>query len=301
VGAAEAVPAEPSRMPLVAWPVGLSNFLVGMSFAIVMSMLAISLEENFGFSPKEVGYTMTGAAIVMLIFSVGVAPFLQKKVGVVRTALFGSILNGVCLYMFSNCVDVVPALVVYFVSRAGSALCMASRGLIHASICDETNRGKVFGRMLFCMGLGRLAGPMFAGFVMDPRCGSSCADRDRWPWHIAAAANILSGCVLLVVPVTDKEASSPKGSGSRRPSLDMSGDLGERLIQSASSFDNLPHGSYASPVEFSEVELSASKQSADGSLAFFDLEATDSTVATPPAETPKRNATPPAETPKRNV
>ena len=37
---------------------------VGMSFAIVMSMLAISLEENFGFSPKEVGYTMTGAAIV---------------------------------------------------------------------------------------------------------------------------------------------------------------------------------------------------------------------------------------------
>ena len=35
-----------------------------MSFAIVMSMLAISLEENFGFSPKEVGYTMTGAAIV---------------------------------------------------------------------------------------------------------------------------------------------------------------------------------------------------------------------------------------------
>jgi MFS family permease len=266
-----------SPMPFVAYPVGLSNFLVGMSFAIVMSMLAISLEEKFGFSPKEVGYTMTGAAIVMLICSIFVTPFLQKSIGVVRTAVLGSIVNGLSLYMYSNATELVQALVVFLISRAGSAVCMASRGLIHASICDATNRGKVFGSMLFCMGLGRLFGPMFAGFVMDPRCGANCTDRDRWPWHIAAAANILSGSVLALVPVPD--APSPKGDSP----LEASADLGERLIRSSSSFDGLPRPQADELAD----DLYVSRRST-GSIS-FDLEATDSTAATASCGTPKRN------------
>jgi MFS family permease len=260
-------------LPFVVYPVGLSNFLVGMSFAIVMSMLAISLEEKFNFSPKEVGYTMTGAALVMLTCSLFVTPFLQKKIGVVRTAVSGSILNGLCLYMYSYSTELVPALFVYMLSRAGSAVCMASRGVIHASICDATNRGKVFGSMLFCMGLGRIFGPMFTGFVIDPRCGANCTDRDLWPWHIAAAANLLAGLVLTLVPKED--ALSEKGTSP----LDQSADLGERLIRSSSSFDGLGTDRLAD-----ELYRSA------GSLASVDLEkATVSTAATVSSGTPQRN------------
>ena len=142
-------------------------FLVTTAFASFESMFALFAEIRFGFGPTTIGYLFAGVGVVLALVQgvlVGkVVPLLGER-RVVPLAIF---LMGFALVAQALATSVPWLAVGMGLLAAGMGFHSPSMLAVISRLADATNQGSTLGLSQSLASLGRIVGPLWAGFVFD--------------------------------------------------------------------------------------------------------------------------------------
>lgn len=149
------------------WDIFLVKFLMGLGVLVFRSNFALSLDEKFGASPQQVGYTMSysGAVGTIAGLSVGFFTKLYKNderlllhIGFVQITNFIFLTFAPNLYVFT--VLLTPLGIVNQVAR----VCMTS---ITIERNNNQDVGILLGLSASVMSFGRMCAPAVNGFLLE--------------------------------------------------------------------------------------------------------------------------------------
>ena len=151
-------------------PIGILLFLAFLlSFGMTNfeSIFGIYTLERFNYSPKEVGSILTLIGIVSAIMQgVLVGPFTKKwgETAIIRASLLGGSLGFLLMLVAFNYATVLLTVSLFIMSVSMLRPSVAS---LTSRRADEVGQGTAMGLNNSFMSLGRIIGPLWAGFIFD--------------------------------------------------------------------------------------------------------------------------------------
>merc|ERR1719171_1047982 len=91
----------PAPIPSSANVLGVASFLTGVFVGTAISMLAVTLEQRYGYSQLETSYFITVRSGIMLVVSFAVTPVLQRVFGVLASAVGGTLFAALMICAFA--------------------------------------------------------------------------------------------------------------------------------------------------------------------------------------------------------
>jgi MFS transporter, DHA1 family, tetracycline resistance protein len=168
-------------------------FLTISSFNAMTSVLALFMERSFALTAKDMGLLFTlggGTTVIVRGLLLGV---LVKRFGEAVTVRFGIVALGVALLS----VPLIPGgawgmFVVPMYALGAGTLFPALASLVSRAT-DEDSQGSILGGSQLVGGLGRVIGPLWAGFAFQSL-------GIRVPFHIGAALVLIAFLVAFRIP-----------------------------------------------------------------------------------------------------
>jgi len=151
-------------------PIGILLFLAFLlSFGMTNfeSIFGIYALERFSYSPKEIGSILTVIGIVSAIMQGAlVGPFTKKwgETSIIRASLLGSSFGFALMLAAFNFITVLLTVSLFIIS---AAMLRPSVSSLTSRRAGELGQGTAMGLNNSFMSLGRIIGPLWAGFIFD--------------------------------------------------------------------------------------------------------------------------------------
>ena len=182
-------------------------FLGITSFTAMTALLALYFEAEFAIGAREMGFMFAIAGGVTVVVRGVVLGRLVKRFGEIATVRTGAISLGLSFVL----IPLVPgfgwamAVVPFYAFGAGTMFPAIATLTSFAS--DADSQGSVLGGSQFIGGLGRVAGPLWAGFLFQEIAFDT-------PFHVAAGLTVLALFLSARIPQTlqSRRAREPAGT-----------------------------------------------------------------------------------------
>ena len=170
-------------------------FLGITSFTAMTALLALYFEAEFAIGAREMGFLFAIAGGVTVVVRGVVLGRLVRRFGEIATVRVGAVSLGLSLLL----IPIVPAfgwamaVVPFYAFGAGTLFPALATLTSFAS--DADSQGSVLGGSQLVGGLGRVAGPLWAGFLFQEIAPDT-------PFHVAAALTALALILSARIPNT---------------------------------------------------------------------------------------------------
>jgi MFS family permease len=172
-------------------------FLSISSFTAMTSVLALYAERAFALGAQGMGLVFTLAGGVTVVVRGGLLGWLVRRLGEVRTAQFGA--TALALGIFS--VALIPGawwLVVPVTLYAlGAGTLFPVLASLTSRATDADSQGSVLGGSQVVGGIGRVLGPLWAGFLFQ-ELGI------RTPFQVGALVVVIAWILALRLPAPER-------------------------------------------------------------------------------------------------
>ena len=182
-------------------------FLGITSFTAMTALLALYFEAEFAIGAREMGFMFAIAGGVTVVVRGVVLGRLVKRFGEIATVRTGAISLGLSFVL----IPLVPgfgwamAVVPFYAFGAGTMFPAIATLTSFAS--DADSQGSVLGGSQFIGGLGRVAGPLWAGFLFQEIAFDT-------PFHVAAGLTVLALFLSARIPQTLQSRRGREAAGS---------------------------------------------------------------------------------------
>lgn len=142
-------------------------FLTISSFSAMTSVLALYLERSFSIGPREMGFlfTLSGGTTV-IVRGLLLSP-LVKRFGEAATARLGIVALGISLLAVPLLPGALWALAIAPTYAFGAGTLFPALATLVSRATDEHSQGSIIGGSQLVGGLGRVVGPLWAGFAFQ--------------------------------------------------------------------------------------------------------------------------------------
>jgi DHA1 family tetracycline resistance protein-like MFS transporter len=170
-------------------------FLAITSFTAMTALLALYFEAEFAIGAREMGFMFAIAGGVTVVVRGVVLGRLVRRFGEIATVRTGAISLGLSFVL----IPIVPgfgwamAVVPFYAFGAGTMFPALATLTSFAS--DADSQGSVLGGSQLVGGLGRVAGPLWAGFVFQEIAFDT-------PFHVAAGLTLIALLLSAYIPHT---------------------------------------------------------------------------------------------------
>ncbi len=141
------------------------NLLFTIAFTAMEAVFALFSQHTFGWTAKENGYIFTYVGLVIVIMQGGLVGQLVKRFGEHKLLIAGLLMLtlGLALLPFSSTLAFM--LVALGILSAGNGAVTPTTSALLSLTSPRDVQGKVLGLAQGIAGLGRIAGPLFAGSI----------------------------------------------------------------------------------------------------------------------------------------
>lgn len=153
-------------MPYIPWLIGLF-FIVSFVFVQVETLFPLWTERNLNWTPHELAFCFTYIGVLMVIMQGGLIGPLTRKFGEQKLTLSGMILLSVGLLTTISVYNFNVFIVAVTLITLGIALLNPSMASLISLAAPKGQQGSTLGVANSASGIGRIAGPLWAGFLFD--------------------------------------------------------------------------------------------------------------------------------------
>mmetsp|Transcript_6149 Transcript_6149/g.18403 ORF Transcript_6149/g.18403 Transcript_6149/m.18403 type:complete len:501 (-) Transcript_6149:139-1641(-) len=191
-------PDSKTPVPRSVYLLGFSQFLGGISFSTLLSMMAIFMLSEYNFDGLRIGFVFMGGSLVMVAVNVWGVAFCKQYFTMAQSIVLGGVANGVGYISFGASSTLPVSLLTLCVAFAGNALRGANTTAYLGSFSDETNRGSIFGISQVFMNTGRMVGPIVATHLSDwYNVGT--------PFYLAGTLSFTAAAIVLLVDLRHRK------------------------------------------------------------------------------------------------
>ena len=166
-------------------------FFTITGFAIMTTLFALFTEKHFGFDAHQTGYVFGFIGIISVILQGGLIGRLIKTFGETALARFGLLLLAIGLAVLSLVPTIPMLLLISGVIAIANGLSTPTLNGLASQMIDRAWQGRALGVMQSAGSLGRLIGPLLAGWLLT-------FDLGRPLNYYARTALFTSGAILLI-------------------------------------------------------------------------------------------------------
>ena len=155
------------RKPVLAQFLAVSFFIMA-AFVMMESTIVLFLDTHFGFGERGTGWFFAFVGFVIIVVQGGLIGRMVKKFGEWKLAVFGPILVGLGMLLFTATAWwplVALLLLAAAVNAAGRGFQQPTSSSLISKLADPDEQGAVFGLYHGLGSLARVAGPILAGLV----------------------------------------------------------------------------------------------------------------------------------------
>jgi len=204
-----------AEIPRMVYVLGACQMFFSMGLYSASSMLPIFLSARFGFDPQHVGYTMTVIAVMRLVGGIWIAVPVIERIGTKYACVGGSLFTGAFLLVAVYAHQVWSCVAALAISRMSSNVRTSAFGALLADISKPENRGSMFSVNQSFQSVGRLVGPVVAGYL-------AMVDASQLPFLFSGMAILV--CSLLEFAVAPTQMSSKNADSMGHQGGDSAGD-----------------------------------------------------------------------------
>ncbi|CEL99692.1 unnamed protein product [Vitrella brassicaformis CCMP3155] len=167
--------------------IGAASFLHGGAFSVVQTTLGLYLSEEFGVDPLDLGFILSGVAVIFIISQLIIFDLTRKWVGLERTAIIGESIMLVALVVAPLADTLWLFLLILGVNVMGNSMVTPSIPSILAYFATSGNTATVISIGQSSQAASRVVFPIILGFVYEYN--------KAWSWYFSGAI----GAVALIV------------------------------------------------------------------------------------------------------
>jgi MFS transporter, DHA1 family, tetracycline resistance protein len=209
-------------------------FLGITSFTAMTAMLALYFERVFAIGAQEMGYMFFIAGGVTVVVRGVVLGRLVRRFGEIATVRLGALSLGVAFVLLPTVPTFGWALATVPLYALGAGTLFPALATLTSLATDEDSQGSILGGSQFIGGLGRVAGPLWAGLLFQQLA-------IRSPFHVAAV--ITAAALVLTFWLPPRLQSRRRSAGSPADSAATSPDSGSATLISTAPDSNVPRSS----------------------------------------------------------
>lgn len=146
-------------------------FLAGclgmLAFSAMQSMYALSVQQRFGWGPKEIGYAMTYIGFMVIFFRVALFNPLVRLLSERKLLISGLLMIALGLALFPWSTNPIFFVLLTTLFPFGMGALNAPLMSLSSREADPRHRGFVLGLTNTALSLGSVVGPMIAGALFD--------------------------------------------------------------------------------------------------------------------------------------
>ena len=192
-------------------------FFTIAGFAMMTTLFALFTEKHFGFDARHTGYVFGFIGIISVILQGGVIGRLIKVFGETALARFGLLLLAIGLVLLPLVPTVPMLLLICAVIAISNGLSTPTLNGLASQMIDRSWQGRALGLMQSAGSLGRLVGPLVAGWLLT-------FDLERPLHYYARTPFFASGAVILIAFALALTVRKPAGD-KLRPAIAVEADV----------------------------------------------------------------------------
>ena len=181
-------------------------FFTISGFAIMTTLFALFTEKHFGFDAHQTGYVFGFIGIVSVILQGGLIGRLIKLFGETALARFGLFILAVGLALLAFVPSLPMLLLMCAVIAIGNGLSTPTLNGLASQLVDRGWQGRALGLMQSAGSMGRLIGPLIAGWLLTFDLSRPQSEYARTPLLASGAVLLIAFALALTVrkPAQDK-------------------------------------------------------------------------------------------------
>jgi len=196
---------EPAKGSVLAVVVG-AYFFNTVAFSLLTATYPLFVSHRFGYSAAHIGYIFAGMGIVGALIQGGGMGWLVKRFGDSRLASAGALLLGGGLFLLPASVAAPALLAVTGAIGLGHALVVTPLNGLASRISHASEQGKALGTMQATSSLGRIAGPILGGFLLNLDLARAQMHFGRAPYWTAAVIMLIACGLTLCIRLSGESA-----------------------------------------------------------------------------------------------
>ena len=188
----------PAKGSVLAVVVG-AYFFNTVAFSLLTATYPLFASHRFGFGAAQIGYIFAGMGIVGALVQGGLMGLLIKRFGDSRLAATGALLLCAGLLLLPASVSVVLLLAVTGLIGLGHALVVTPLNGLASRLSAASEQGKALGTMQATSSLGRIAGPLIGGWLLDMDLVHGQIHLGRAPYWTGAVIMLVACGLILCI------------------------------------------------------------------------------------------------------
>jgi DHA1 family tetracycline resistance protein-like MFS transporter len=177
-------------------------------FALMTTLFALFTKYRFGYSAFQTGALLAFIGVVGATIQGGVIGWLVDRFGERNLASAGAAFLAVSLF-FLPLVGTLPMLMlVSAIMAIGNGLMTPTLNALASRSADQSWQGRALGLMQSCGSLGRLCGPLLAGWLLSFDVPGKVTQYARTPFWVSAALMIVAFALTRLVRTRHQVRSS---------------------------------------------------------------------------------------------
>lgn len=181
-------------------------FFTITGFAIMTTLFALFTEKHFGFDAHQTGYVFGFIGIISVILQGGLIGRLIKVFGETTLARFGLLMLAVGMALLQAVPTVPMLLLVSGMIAIANGLSTPTLNGLASQMIDRGWQGRALGLMQSAGSMGRLIGPLLAGWLLTFDVNHAVSQYARTPLLTSGAILLVAFVLALTVrkPAQDK-------------------------------------------------------------------------------------------------
>jgi multidrug resistance protein len=181
-------------------------FFTITGFAIMTTLFALFTEKHFGFDAHQTGYVFGFIGIISVILQGGLIGRLIKIFGETALARFGLLMLSIGLALLQAVPTVPMLLLVSGMIAIANGLSTPTLNGLASQMVDRGWQGRALGLMQSAGSMGRLIGPLLAGWLLTFDVNHAVSQYARTPLLTSGAILFIAFALALTVrkPIQDK-------------------------------------------------------------------------------------------------
>lgn len=177
-------------------------FLGITSFTALTALLALYFEARFGISAREMGFMFAISGGVTVVVRGLVLGRLVRRFGEIATVRAGAFVLGLAIVAVPFVPGFYWALAIAPLYAFGAGTLFPALATLTSFAADDDSRGAILGGSQFVGGLGRVVGPLWAGFLFQELAMTT-------PFYVAATLTALAVLLSARIPSAIESRSAP--------------------------------------------------------------------------------------------
>lgn len=185
-------------------------------FALMTTLYALFTKHRFGYDPVHIGGLLAFIGFIGATVQGGLIGRLVHRYGEKTVATAGAAILAVSLFSLPLCSELPSLLVVSAFLAVGNGFMTPTLNALASRSVGRSWQGRALGLMQSCGSLGRLCGPLLAGWLLSFDVQGKTGNYGRTPFWVSSAIMVVALGLTLVVRASDGANVQTVGQPSTR-------------------------------------------------------------------------------------